>query len=320
MRNSRCRWTEKAQVVPVKIFLIAIGLSTMSSDGTTKASNLAVMLPAEAHGWKPEDPDSIYNAENLYEYIDGAAEVYRSFNVRTVLARRYVKDGGPDILVDIFDMGSSKDAFGAYYHDMREGPEAGIGKDSEFMRGALYFWKGRYFVSIIAFDETEEAKLAVLDLGKVIASSIVDEGAEPDLVKLLPKRKHLSKQINYFHNHSCLNIYYFLAEENLFNLGRETEGILARYKSPAPVNAETESASFVLLLIRYPSMAKAEKACRSFLHAYLPDADGEGMAQTEDFKWTSAKRMGNLLIGVFDAPSKTDIVALVDEVEKAQIE
>ena len=288
-------------------------MASITSDGFP---DLANMLPAEVRGWKPEGPDGVYNAETLYGYINGAAEVYRSLNVRAVLARRYVKDGAPEIIVDVFDMGSFKDAFGAYHHDMREGPEVDIGRGSEFMDGSLSFWKGCYFVSIMPFDETEDVKLAVLDLGKTIAGSIVDPGAEPDLVKLLPQKGRLTHQIHYFHDHLLLNIYYFLAEENLLHLDRETEGILARYKPESPKAASVDSSSFVVLLIRYPSPAKAQKAYKSFLKGYLPDADVEGMVQTENSKWSGVQLKGNLIIGVFDARSKAEILELTEKVEK----
>ena len=34
------------------------------------------------------------------------------------MARRFHKDGKPDIVVDAFDMGSSEDAFGVFTHDL----------------------------------------------------------------------------------------------------------------------------------------------------------------------------------------------------------
>jgi len=295
-----------------KTALMAVGVVLMTCGGCAKEPDLARMLPAQIHGWEAQSPNGVYNSENLYDYIDGGAEVYRSFNVQTVIARRYVKEGAAEIVADLFDMGSSENAFGAYFHDVREGPAAGIGRDSEYLSGYLSFWKGRYFVSILALDETEESKRAMLDLGKAIADQIADAGTKPDLLRLLPEKGRISKHVHYFHNHTCLNTHYFLADENLLNLDLETEGVVARYR---PAKPEGKGDFFVLVLIRYPSAEKGQEAYKSFLQRYMPEADADGAAQTENSKWAVVRLRTDLVMGVFDAPSKAEAQGIINAVE-----
>ena len=261
------------------------------------------ILPAEVDGWKPTEPDGIYNSENLFDYIDGGAEVYRSFNVQKVIARRYSKEGAPDIIVDLFDMGSSEDAFGVYHHDIHEGKEAGIGQNSEFVDNYLSFWKDKYFLSIIAFDDTEETKNALLHLSKKIDKAIPEKGEKPEILKLIPK----TNQTHYFHDHFCLNYNYFLAEKNILNLSKETEGILAHY------TAESGN-KFTILLVKYPSDEKAGEAYKSFIENYLPDADPAGFVQTENSKWTCAKQIKSFFIGIFDSQLKSEAQKFLDEI------
>ncbi|MCK7482265.1 MAG: hypothetical protein M0C28_37800 [Candidatus Moduliflexus flocculans] len=89
----------------------------------------------------------------IFDYIDGAGEVYRSYNMRRLVARRFHKDGRPDIVVDAFDMGSAADAFGVFTHDL-DGEDASIGQGSAYKAGLLSFWKDRYFLSVYAEEET----------------------------------------------------------------------------------------------------------------------------------------------------------------------
>jgi hypothetical protein len=49
---------------------------------------------------------------------------------------------------------------------------------------------------------------------------------------------------------------------------------------------------------------------------YLHNVDEEGIAQTENSKWASANVMGNIFIGVFDAPSKDKIKSVLDNIKK----
>lgn len=302
----------------MKGIVILLGIAVMSFGGCDKASELAELVPDEINGWRPAGEDSYYNSENLYDYIDGGAEVYLAFNVQTVFARRYEKAGEPEIVVDIFEMGSSEDAYGVYFHDLREGSFAGEGQDSEWIEGSLFFWKGRYFVSIFAYDETEEAWATVRELGRNIAEAIQDTGSRPELISLLPEKRLPTGQIRYFHDYQVLNKYYFLAEENLLKLNRDTEGILANYSEDLSTAGKEESSEFALLLIRYPSEAETEGAYESFRAGYMPDADEEGILQTENSLWTGARCLGNLLIAVFDAPSGAEIRGIFAEIEEKQ--
>ncbi len=291
-----------------RIVLISIGFAAMTCSACADSANLADMLPARMRGWTAAGPDGVYTADTLYDYIDGAAEVYRSFNVRKVVGRRYVKEGSPEIIVDVFDMGSSEDAYGAYHHDIRDGEDVGIGQESEFMDGNLAFWKERYFVSIVPFDETAEVNRTVSGIAAAIAAAIPKEGRKPAIVGLLPETGLQRHHLHYFHNHLCLNIHYYLGDKDLLNLGRETEGVIARYKQVPYAK------HYVVMVVRYPSVKKAKEAYKKFVAGHLPDATEDGIAQTGDGKWAGVHLAENLVIGVFDAPAKTTVEQVIKDV------
>ncbi|MEE9464267.1 MAG: DUF6599 family protein, partial [Candidatus Neomarinimicrobiota bacterium] len=77
---------------------------------------LAQLMPGTVEDWQTGRADKIYNRENLYEYINGGAELYLSYGFLQMISRTYTKSGKPDIVVDIFDMGSSRNAFGVFSH------------------------------------------------------------------------------------------------------------------------------------------------------------------------------------------------------------
>ena len=75
-------------------------------------------LPEQIDGWKASPgEDRSYDRETIFDYIDGEGEVYNAYNMRRCVTRRYEKPEGPQIVMDLFDMGSSKDAFGVFTHD-----------------------------------------------------------------------------------------------------------------------------------------------------------------------------------------------------------
>jgi hypothetical protein len=274
-------------------------------------SHPAGLLPDDVRGYVPQGQDGLYTPENLFDLLNGGAEVYRSFNVRLVVNRRYGKPDSPDIMVDLFDMASSADAFGAYHHDMREGETADVGHESERMGSALFFWKDRFYVSILAMRETPETERAVLALGRAIAASIPDPGVKPEILNWLPREGLQPAQITYFHDWAYLNTRFYLGDENLLELDGETEGVLARYRNAA-------NSSFLLMLIRYPSDGRAGTALARFLGGYLPGADPPGVARRPDGKWTAARSSGDLVVVVLDADNRPDIEQLVAGVNEAR--
>lgn len=270
-------------------------------------STEASILPLEIHGWIKEGEDALYDRDTLFDYLDGGAEVYRSFHVRKVVARRYSKSGQPEIIADVFEMGSSADAYGVYHHDLRREKGAGVGNDSEYLEGALQFWKGPFFVSVLTLEENEASAKAVLDLGRAIASAIPDSGSPPDLLDLLPTRDRLTGQVRYFHDHSSLNSYYFLADLNLLGLDSRTEGVLARYG----LDVRRAGKTVVLVLVRYPSTQEAVEAHERFMAGYLPEADAGGVALVEGGKWVGVRSQGDLLVAVFDAGSRAEVDSML---------
>ena len=283
--------------------------------------DLASLLPARVLGYAPLEKDGIYTADTLYELLDGGAEVYRSFHVRRVASRRYGKPGAPDILADLFDMGSSRDAFGAFHHDIRDGEDASAGTESDLAGGSLSFWKDRYFVSLVALSDSPETRQAVLGLGQDIAARIPGTGGRPEILRLLPRAGLQEERISYFHDWTYLNTRHVIADENLLLLDGETEGVLARYRDEAGKPAQPVKGgrpSHLLLLVRYPTEIRAKQALEKFLAGHLPGADREGIARSREGTWAAARAAGDLVVAVLDAEQKPDISRIVSEVRRAR--
>jgi hypothetical protein len=276
---------------------LAIGLCAQ-----VEADNLARLLPGEIDGWKTASDDR-YAGDEIFGYIDGAGEVYRAYNYRSLLARRYAKPGQPDIVVDLFDMGSPADAFGVFSHGL-EGERLEIGQDAISMEGLISFWKDRYFISLFAETETPDVRRALLDLGRAIAGAIPGEGQRPGILALFPERFDV-RGARYFHNHLILNYHYFIASENILLLDRTTEAALASSGEGAP--------KVRLLIVRYASASAAAGAAASFLENYLHGDAGSGPAEIRDGQWTDALTRGDYLVVVLGAPSRDDALILLDE-------
>lgn len=269
--------------------------------------SLSSLLPQEVSGWSAQEEDTFYNPETIFDYINGAGEVYRAYNFKTLLAKKYTKEGQPVIHADLFDMGASRNAFGVFTHDP-EGEDVGIGQGSTYKGGLLSFWKGRFFASLFAEEETEEAKEALLSLGRRVALAVADEGEIPTIVSLLPQDNLVAKRVHYFFNPLILNFHYFVADENILQIGVKTDAVFAHYI--------VDDERFYLMLILYKDEEKSAAAYSRFVETYMPDAAEPGLVQTEDGKWTGIRMADELLILVFDAPSESAAQTLLGQVRR----
>jgi hypothetical protein len=278
--------------------LILINSFVLFMSNTSHADTLKSLrhrLPRQINDWSAEPQDRIFDKKTIFSYIDGGAEVYKAYNMQQCLSRRYSTPNGPTIILDIFDMGSSEDAFGVFNHDT-EGKPVNIGQDARFRSGWLSFWKNRFFVSIYMEEETAEAEKAVERLGRQVAALILQEGTRPRILLKLPSEGLVSGSTRYLHNPIVLNYHFYVSDENVLNIAADTDAVLARYQMG------TEEAQ--LLLVSYPDFKLARKALASFLNHYLPDSDQVDIALLEDGKWSGASLKGKLLAVVLEADSR----------------
>jgi hypothetical protein len=76
----------------------------------------------EIDGWSVASDVQMYNADNLWEYINGAAELFVEYEVQTCFTGD-LTSGDLVVTVDYYDMGTPLNAFGVY---VRERPDPGI--------------------------------------------------------------------------------------------------------------------------------------------------------------------------------------------------
>lgn len=262
-------------------------------------------LPEKVLAWTKGEEDTVYDDRTIFDYIDGAAEVYRAYNMQRCLSRRYETPHGPAVILDIFDMGSSEDAYGVFTHD-QDGEEMELGQGAFYRSGWLSMWKDRFFVSIYAEQETEATFAVVRELAETVSLLIKVEGSRPRMISHLPSDGIQPRSVKFFHDHVLLNRHYYLAGENLLNLGLHTNGVLAFYRR--------EQGSAQLLLLEYPDGEKAKGAQAAFLRHYIPEADSSGMALLENRKWCALKVHEKWLAVVLESGDRELAKALIEEV------
>jgi hypothetical protein len=259
--------------------------------------------PNEAGGWKRSSSEDRYEGRRIFDYMDGAGEVFLAYNFKRLTVCRFEKQGYPALIAEFYEMGSSADAYGVFSFDQQD-PKAGIGQGSEFGGGLLRFWKGRYFVSIYGEGEGKEQELAVLEIGQRVAAVIAETGEPPRIIRSLPREKQMKGSVRFVRSHVLLNKRYFISSQNILQLGSDTEAVIARY--------DLKKGTAYVLIIDYPGELKARSALATFRKAYLPDV-AAGIVELADGTWTGAEINGSHIVIVLQAPNPETARQLIDE-------
>jgi len=90
------------------------------------AASMAVAQPEPIHvpvpsGWTAIDEEYRYDRDNLWEYINGAAELFLTYGFSELIVLD-VEKGDSGLTLSVYDMGSSLGAFGIFE---REKPSSG---------------------------------------------------------------------------------------------------------------------------------------------------------------------------------------------------
>jgi len=167
-------------------FLGSIG--SIASEGQ-KESGLSSLLP-ELDSWNlTEKPESFY-PENLFEYINGAAEIYLAYEFRELLVAQQMKEqSDKSVAVEIYDMGNATNAFGIYsaerYPDNRF---IQIGLQGYVEEGTLNFLVDRYYIKLLCFECEDQSEEVLKEFSQKIAERVGDVGSLPTLLTAFPSQ------------------------------------------------------------------------------------------------------------------------------------
>jgi len=125
---------------------------------------------------------SFYGPDNLYEYMDGGADIFVLYGVRTLM-HADLRAEAVEVTVDVFDMGAPDTAFGIYAAERSPGFHyKAIGTEGYQYEGMLNFLQDRYYVKLLGFGDGADALLE--KLSQLLSQRI---GSNPGFPKLLAK-------------------------------------------------------------------------------------------------------------------------------------
>lgn len=153
-------------------------------------SSLISLLPRDGalSTWRQTSAPRFFGRDNLFEYIDGAADLYLQYGFRRVLTTDYAV--GPDsnsVTVEIYGMKSPLHAFAIYAAERSpdETPVA-IGVEGYQSANVLNFYNGSYYVKITSYTLDQELWPALKEMAQFLAGRIGTGFSPPALFAVFP--------------------------------------------------------------------------------------------------------------------------------------
>ncbi|UCC38507.1 MAG: hypothetical protein JSV96_11800 [Candidatus Aminicenantes bacterium] len=186
MRNSLAHNTLKGFFISI-LFFSFFGMAEINLD-TQIDSALRSILP-EIKSWKFSEAPQNYLPETLYEYINGAAEIYLAYDFKELIVGQYEKpDQGASITIEIYDMGSGKNSFGIYSAErFPDSKFISIGNQGYLEEDVLNFIVGKYYIKLLCFDCNEKSEESLKLFSLEIANRVKDKETLPQILTLFPK-------------------------------------------------------------------------------------------------------------------------------------
>jgi hypothetical protein len=161
-------------------------------------------------GWTKKGKPDLYRPDNLFEYINGAAEVFLSYDFVKLATLTYENNKENSFTVDVYQHSSDRNGFGIY---SQEKPQKGnfldIGTQGYYEKGVLNFLKGSFYVKMSGYDLGDNDEKVLTFAAKELAKTLEGSVDFPTVVKCFPGKGKIANSEAYinknFLGHSFLH-------------------------------------------------------------------------------------------------------------------
>jgi hypothetical protein len=157
-------------------------------------------LPGFSTSWELKGKPVIYDKENLFDHINGEAEIYFPYGFESLSSSTYENQINPElwIVADVYRMGSGLDAFGIYSNYRRSDYDfVKIGAEGFISPSQLLFFQDRYFVRIQVTGANEVDRRTLMACGSEVSAKLPANFKFPPELEIFHFREIVPKSERY---------------------------------------------------------------------------------------------------------------------------
>jgi hypothetical protein len=208
--------------------------------------------PDFAPGWAEAGRLRTFTGQDLFNQIDGGAEIFLELGFVKLRLRSYAR-GKSELTLNAYEMESAASALGVYLMKMgRETPLPGIAARNSGEESQAAIVKGRYFVQVDNLGDIPASMAETAALANAFLAGVAEESA-PTPLDALPAEGKVAGSARLVRGPYGLQPYITIGEGDILSLGGRTFGALAEYRMP-------DGAGFMRLIVPYPDAGAAAAA------------------------------------------------------------
>jgi hypothetical protein len=143
----------------------------------------------QMEGWEKKGNPAVYTPDTLYEYINGAADVYLSYDFQQLATMTFENAEKHSFTVDIYQHADAVNGFGIYTQERPQtGPFLTLGTQGYYEQGVLNFLKGSYYVKLSGFDLGDDDKTVLTEAASRVAEKLSGEKSFPHTAGCFPQK------------------------------------------------------------------------------------------------------------------------------------
>jgi hypothetical protein len=223
--------------------------ASMAAGGSLAALQTAAGFPAVpesgfAPGWAKAGPLRTFTGQDLFNQIDGGAELFLEFGFAKLRLQAYARDKA-ELTLNAYEMESAASALAIYLMKMgRETPFPEIAARNSGEEVQVTILKGRYFIQVDNLGNVPASKAEVAALANAFLAGVAEESALTPL-DALPAEGKVPGSERLVRGPYGLQPYFTFGEGDILSLGGRIFGALAEYRMPG-------GAAFTRLIVPYP--------------------------------------------------------------------
>jgi len=215
-----------------------------------------VILPPDGFvpGWTKADKSVHFQKTDLFNYIDGGAELFVEFGFEDLVVQTYV-NGVLELTLEVYRMESPESALGVYLlKSGKETPVKGLNTRNTGDRFQITALRNRWFIHVNNPDGLPEAVPAMTALAQKLTAGL-PEGPPVTLLDALPPNGIIRGSERLFRGPYALQSLYTLGPTDILQQNRTIFGIAADYRTKT-------GEYYTRILVPYPDPAAATEAFR----------------------------------------------------------
>jgi hypothetical protein len=255
--HARCSCRPKRPV----LIAVALALGVLAGPGSSAvaafpqpqaagATGVApIPGPGFAAGWTKAGPLKTFTGQDLFNQIDGGAELFLEFGFVRLRVQAYAR-GKAELTLNAYEMEGPAPALGIYLMKMgKETPFAEIQARNSAEEVQMTIVKGRYFAQVDNLGDSPASRAEAVAVANAFLAGVADETAATPL-DLLPAEGKVPGSERLIRGPYGLQPYFTFGEGDILSQGGRIFGALAEYRMP-------DGTSFTRLIIPYPNAAAA---------------------------------------------------------------